>query len=172
MTQQLDNIMKVWLFTDGHWWQDGSRISRPENHTELQFATWNRTVSPEDLVIHCGDVTWRPKTLEADLGVLSGTKVLVRGNHDKESLLWYMRHGFAFACDSFVFKKVLFTHAPANELPGNALVNVHGHLHANGHRFDEHVPKPWHKLLALENTNYSPVSFDKFVGNLGKIDLV
>jgi hypothetical protein len=102
-----------------------------------------------------------------------------------------MRNGFVFACDSFVFRKVLFTHAPANELPGNALLNVHGHLHGNEHRMLEHseaclaahvigewtctpdcnARKPWRRLLAIENTRYTPVGFDKFVGNLGVVEL-
>jgi calcineurin-like phosphoesterase family protein len=165
-------IPKIWIFTDGHWHQDGTRIDRPVEHTELQFANIKRTVGPDDLVLHCGDVTWRPKTLKEDLDKLPGRWVLAaRGNHDSESLTWYMRNGFVFACESLVFRKVLFTHAPANELPGNALLNVHGHLHQNNHRDGSFVGQPWHRLLAIENTRYTPVSFDKFVGNLGSIDL-
>jgi hypothetical protein len=57
-------------------------------------------------------------------------------------------------------------------LPGNALLNVHGHLHGNGHRAESYVPQLWQRLLALENTKYAPVSFDKFVGNLGVVELV
>jgi calcineurin-like phosphoesterase family protein len=164
-------IPKYWIFTDSHWHQEGDRICRPENHTGMQFANIRRTVGPDDLVFHCGDVTWRPRTLKEDMDQLPGRWVLVRGNHDSESLPWYMRNGFIFACDSFVFKKVLFTHAPVNELPGNALINVHGHLHGNGHRLEGYQPKPWHKLLAIENTRYTPVGFDKFVGNLGVVEL-
>jgi calcineurin-like phosphoesterase family protein len=163
--------MKVWITTDTHWHQDGAKIERPEDHTGRQFRLWIAVVKPEDLVIHCGDVTWQARTLESELKVLPGRKILVRGNHDNESHSWYMRHGFDFACDSFVMKKVLFTHAPANQLPGNALLNVHGHLHGNGHRLESYNPQPWHRLLALERVKYTPVSFDKFVGNLGVIEL-
>lgn len=126
--------MKVWIITDTHWWQSGSKIDRPDNHTEYQFKQWIEKVNQEDLVIHVGDVTWKPILLADNLAALPGRKILVRGNHDKESLTWYMRRGFAFACDSFVFKKVLFTHEPAKELPSTAVLNVHGHLHANAHR--------------------------------------
>lgn len=157
---------KIWIFTDGHWHQSGERIDRPLDHTPMQFANISRMVGQDDLVIHCGDVTWKNQSLYLDMSRLPGRWVLVRGNHDSESLPWYMRNGFVFACDSFVFRKVLFTHAPANELPGNALLNVHGHLHGNGHRRESYTPKPWHRLLAIENTGYRPVSFDKFVGNL------
>lgn len=163
--------MNLWIFTDSHWHQVGSKIDRPEDHTERQFRNWNARVRTDDLVIHCGDVTWQNKTLADDLAALAGRKVLVRGNHDHESVSWYMQRGFAFVCESFVFKKVLFTHAPANSLPGNALLNVHGHLHANAHRIDGYNPQPWHKLLAIEEAGYAPVPFDKFVGNLGVIDL-
>lgn len=163
--------MKVWIITDTHWHQDGQRICRPEDHTEKQFRQWRSMVKTDDLVIHCGDVTWKSRSLAEDLSALPGRKILVRGNHDKESHSWYMRNGFDFACDSFVMKKVLFTHAPASELPGIALLNVHGHLHGNGHRLESYDPKPWHRLLAIENTKYMPVGFDKFVGNLGVIEL-
>lgn len=164
--------MNVWIITDTHWWQEGKKIDRPDNHTELQFKQWGSKVKADDLVIHVGDVTWNSRNLYFDLSKLPGRKVLVRGNHDKESLTWYMRNGFEFACESFVFKKVLFTHAPANELPGIAIMNVHGHLHGNTHRHGEFTPQPWHKLLAIENTHYAPVAFDKFVGSTGRIELV
>lgn len=163
-------IPKIWIFTDGHWHQDGTRIDRDPCHTGLQFANIKRTVGPDDLVIHCGDVTWQPKTLKADMDQLPGRWVLVRGNHDHESLPWYMRNGFMFACESFVFRKVLFTHAPVNELPGNALLNVFGHWHDVPH--PDYPLKPWHRLLAIEYTAYTPVSFDKFVGQLPAIHLV
>jgi len=165
-------IPKIWIFADSHWHQEGERICRPDNHTQLQFANIKRTVGPDDLVIHVGDVTWNNKLLKQDLDALPGRWVLVRGNHDQESLTWYMRNGFIFACESFVFRKVLFTHHPANELSGLALLNVHGHLHGNGHRSEGYTPETWHRLLAIENTNYTPVSFDKFVGQLSPIDLV
>lgn len=161
--------MKVWIITDTHWHQDGERIDRPVDHTQRSIASWKKMVGAEDLVIHTGDVTWNDKSLLEDLTYLPGRKVLVRGNHDSNSLPWYMNHGFHFACDSFVFKKVLFTHAPANNLPGDALLNVHGHLHLNKQYVAQ---QPFHRLLALEKTKYQPVSFDKFVGKLPVIDLV
>lgn len=163
--------MRFWIITDTHWHQDGTKIDRPVDHTERQFKAWKGIVKEDDVVIHCGDVTWSAKTLSDDLKNLPGRKILVRGNHDKESHSWYMRHGFEFACDSFVMKKVLFTHAPASSLPGIALLNVHGHLHGNGHRLEGYKPQSFNKLLALEHTGYAPISFDKFVGNLGVIEL-
>lgn len=160
--------MKTWLITDTHLWHEWLTTGgdRPENFTSIIFKMWKQLVAADDLVIHLGDVTFRAKTLKDELAVLPGRKVLIRGNHDSESIGWYMRNGFDFACDSMVFKKVLLTHAPANELSGRALLNVHGHLHANAHRLKEYVRQPFHKLLAIENTGYAPVSFDKFVGAL------
>src|ERR1700677_4884073 len=107
----INDHMKIWLTTDTHWWQAGAKIDRPDDHTSRQFRLWQSTVGANDLVIHCGDVTWDNKTMADNLSALPGIKVLVRGNHDHESLTWYMRRGFAFACESLVFRKVLLTHA-------------------------------------------------------------
>jgi calcineurin-like phosphoesterase family protein len=160
-------MIKVWLVSDTHWHQDAERIHRPADHTLLSLVGWRRVVMPDDIVIHLGDVTWKPKLLEGDLAQLPGRKVLVRGNHDRESLTWYMRHGFDFACDSMVFKGVLLTHEPAPILPIDASLNVHGHLHDNEHRVADYEPRPFHRLLAIERTNYEPVEFGKFTSREG-----
>lgn len=157
--------MKVWLITDTHFHHEAMirLCGRPENYTELIRKNWLRLIAADDLVIHLGDVTFKRQTLRDELNTLPGCKILIRGNHDSESLTWYMRNGFALACDSMVFKMVLLTHAPANELPGNAVLNVHGHLHRRQHHQDIQT-KPFNRLLSLEEENYKPVDFDKFVG--------
>lgn len=171
--------MNTWLITDTHFNHDNiaSYCKRPEDWTKRVIDNWRKLVQRDDLVIHLGDVIIGKRSrLLPIIGWLPGRKILVRGNHDNESLEWYMNNGFLFACESLVYRKVLFTHHPANELPGNALLNVHGHLHNFGETHpDKDLPtKPFHKLLAIEYTNYEPVLFDKFVGQLpgGMIDLV
>jgi calcineurin-like phosphoesterase family protein len=160
--------MKVWLYTDSHFFHDKmvEFCGRPVDHTERQVANWKRLVAPEDLVFHLGDVALgvggRMRELQALLQGLPCKKVLILGNHDKQSPTWYMRNGFDAAVTSIVYKRVFLTHKPADRLPPGAWLNVHGHLHNSPHHKWEHIEKPWHRLLHIED-RLEPVEFDKFV---------
>lgn len=62
----------------GEQWQD---------HRRKLFTAWQNLVTPEDLVILCGDTSWAMRLQEAlpdlqALASLPGRKVLLRGNHD------------------------------------------------------------------------------------------
>jgi predicted phosphohydrolase len=58
-----------------------------DDYVERIQASWNKNVEKDDVVIIAGDISWA-MTLEnafADLdyiGKLSGTKIIIRGNHD------------------------------------------------------------------------------------------
>ena len=144
--------MKLFVISDTHWNEkDGSPMRthclRPANYTQLSLQRWNQVVGPKDTVIHCGDVINGSKSkVKGILESLNGTKILVRGNHDRDKpCRWWMENGFSFAADSFELRRVLFTHEPANslfrglgrsyeespfkDLPPEVEVNVHGHLH-------------------------------------------
>jgi calcineurin-like phosphoesterase family protein len=158
--------MKIWIIADTHFYHD--RIvdfcDRPKNHTELIIANWAKTVQWDDLTIHLGDVIFKEQSkIKGILAAIPGKKILVKGNHDHETLKWYMEHGFDFACHSFVMSDMVFTHAPLQKLPENIKWNIHGHLH-NG-TFEKHgiMLQSWHKLFAIENTNYKPVLLDDFI---------
>ena len=104
---------------------------------------------------------------------LPGRKVLVMGNHDRsQSAHWWMQHGFEFACQAMVYRNVWLTHEPSTSLASGCELNVHGHLHnflekAGADRekamHGVYKAKPFHRLFAIEYTNYAPVEFDKFV---------
>ena len=58
-----------------------------ENHAEKIASHWKAMISPEDLVLIPGDISWamRPEEAAADLrwiDALPGTKVMIKGNHD------------------------------------------------------------------------------------------
>ena len=166
--------MKIWLITDTHFFHEKlTEIGeRPPDFTELIVRNWQRLVSPEDLVIHLGDVALGKKPALKDLLLsLPGRLWLVLGNHDHESVSWYMDNRFSMVCQSVVFRNALLTHAPANELPANATINIHGHLHNNAHRFADYEPRPFHRLLAIEDHKYEPVLWERFVGQEPMIQL-
>ena len=58
-----------------------------ENYTEKIKENWQKTVSPEDIVLIAGDISWAMKLEEtkADLDFidkLNGTKIIIKGNHE------------------------------------------------------------------------------------------
>jgi calcineurin-like phosphoesterase family protein len=159
--------MNVWVIADTHFNHKNmvTLCGRPENFTELILSNWRGLCRPDDLTIHLGDVIFgQAGKLTEYLASVPGRKWLVRGNHDYNTTTWYLNHGFDAVVDAMVFSRVLFTHKPADVLPSGCVVNVHGHLHNSQHHEGEYKPQPWHKLLALEYTDYKPVELMKFVG--------
>jgi calcineurin-like phosphoesterase family protein len=172
--EESDN-MNVYLISDTH--LNHANIAtycdRPKDFTELILRRWNETVKPEDTVIHLGDVILDKKGIIKEiLDSLSGRKILVRGNHDRQwSNAKWMENGFAFACDGMKFRQCWLTHEPSTSLADGCILNIHGHLHNIWHGFQankEDLPAaklrhPWQRLFAIEYTDYRPVEFDKFV---------
>jgi calcineurin-like phosphoesterase family protein len=184
--------MKVWAISDTHFNHANiaTYCDRPADFTERIVKNCKRLIKPEDLVLHFGDVFIGK--LEGWLAIrkeLVGHWVLVPGNHDGHSNVWWMRNGFDFAADSMTFRRCFITHKPARELPPNADLNLFGHLHNIWDGFHANDPKamkdehgetyisqtgklwhPWQRLFALEYTNYCPVEFDKFVSHPDKFN--
>lgn len=163
-----EKMARYWLIGDTH--KGHSEIQkhtrRPSNVDSLVEHNWRQLVKPRDIVIHLGDVAFGFVNLKAWIDSLPGTKVLVIGNHDPKSVSWYMRNGFAFACDGIVLGGVYYTHRPSKHLPEGARLNVHGHCHnrwPRGLRYYEHS-----RLFALEYENYSPRIISKFLSNIEK----
>lgn len=174
--------MKVYLISDTHFNHKNiaTYCQRPADFTDIIIRNWNNIVRPEDTVIHLGDVQIGAKS-EWIIPALTGRKILVRGNHDREkSNTWWMEHGFDFACDGMRFRNVWLTHEPSTSLADGTELNVHGHLHNIWHGFNSpereerdrkllgtdykhRLKRPWQRLFAVEYTDYRPVEFDKFV---------
>lgn len=170
--------MKTWLITDTHFNHDNiaTYCDRPTNFTDLIISRWQEVVKPEDLIIHLGDVIiGNRRKLKDIMTLLPGRKVLIRGNHDRQhGNGWWMENGFDFSCDAMVYRSVWLTHEPSTSLASGCDINVHGHQHNFLDKSPEdqvkamhgvYVPKPFHRLLAIEYTDYRPVEFDKFVAH-------
>ena len=169
--------MKIYIISDTHWNHCGivEGGHRPAEHGEQTVKALAERLKPDDTLIHLGDVIFAQSCeLQVILAQFAGTKILVRGNHDKQSIGWYQRAGFSMVVDSMSLKyggeDILFTHipVPVAEL-GSHTVNVHGHLHTNTHRVTDVEDRPacWdnggkHRLFTLENL-YQPVELGKFL---------
>jgi calcineurin-like phosphoesterase family protein len=158
------------LITDSHWNAD-FKGHRPENYGQLIVSNCRKVIAKQDILIHMGDViNDRPSELKVILDKIPGAiKILIRGNHDRQSDNWYMNKGFNFVCDQLVLGDILLSHIP-QPIPKGIRVNVHGHFHSNSfekcfacepHLKEFYDPKV-HKLLAMEYTDYKPVILEEF----------
>jgi calcineurin-like phosphoesterase family protein len=172
--------MKVYLISDTHF--NHTKIEtycdRPSDFTERIIRNWKNIIQPTDLIIHVGDVfIGKVEGWESIYPQLPGRKVLVRGNHDKHPLAWWMEHGFDFACDSMIFRHAWITHRPAHSLPKHTHLNIHGHLHNIWHGFHRDEPdtrvinkqgrlhNSFQRLFSVEYTDYKPVEFEHFIND-------
>jgi calcineurin-like phosphoesterase family protein len=165
MEEAMPRVPKSWLITDTHF--NHSMLVehgfRPADFQEQIICNWKKLVMAEDTVYHLGDVILgRNAELASILSGLPGKKILIRGNHDRESDGWYERAGFSFVAQAVLVGGVYLTHAPQVTLPDGAVINVHGHLHAGTHRTGP--SQDWCKLLSLEDDGYKPVELIDFVG--------
>ena len=142
-----------------------------------------KAVKGQDIVIHLGDVTWgNYDQLQSILSSLPGTKILIRGNHDKNhSNNWFIQAGFSLVAEKIQISKMIFSHVPiklTEEEIKEGIINVHGHFHNNPpHRWETELKKRItnnHYIFILEDVNYAPISLEKirkrkFIKNTKKI---
>lgn len=166
MCEEVKQSQQIWLTTDTHFGHANmvKLCHRPEDFEKRIIDNWCQVVRPEDIVIHLGDVTWHVKDyLDNVVAKLPGKKILVRGNHDEKSLMYYMKHGFDLAVDSLSMKyrglDILFTHEP--KIFHEHDINIHGHLHTNTLELSE--PYSLYYLISLENNGYTMTNLDALV---------
>lgn len=162
----MPKLPDVWLTTDTHFNHAAmtEKEHRPIGYEQFIIKRWKELVKPADLIFHLGDVIMsRQSEMEKIIRDLPGRKILILGNHDKNRPMWYMQRGFDFACYGTEYRHAYLTHEPSQFLPTGCIVNIHGHLHSDGHRETEVTINPWNKKLAIEETNYSPILFSDFM---------
>ena len=180
-----NEISKTYLTTDTHFSHDLMQeyCNRPPDFAQKIIKQWKATVHPQDIVYHLGDVTWGSQDqLKQIMNELPGTKILVRGNHDKShSNNWFMQTGFAAVVEKVQVSRVILSHFPAlmtQEEINYGIINIHGHLHKNtSNRWEQNLKKRItsnHFLMILENVGYKPISLEsarkgKFVYNYKKL---
>lgn len=169
--------MTVFVIADTHFYHKNIMEYEPirkqwaddiPSMNEYLVRQWNSVVTPEDTVIHLGDVSFGNKEQTKDLmDRLNGRKVLVMGNHDTRSKGWFLSVGFQEVHKETTrsFKtvetppNVIFSHQPITEHLG-AVLNVHGHCHSR----PRDGLTPLHACVSVELNNGVPVE----LGNLLK----
>lgn len=164
-------MKKIFVISDTHFNHEAilDFESRSKWFEKDIIRKWNNIVSNDDLVVHLWDVIFdRPWELKDYLSQMKGTKVLVRWNHDKKSIVSYMNAWFSFVCDEFKFNqytwfKIIFSHIPLPNIP-DGYYNIHWHIHSWVHRWDIKLSDR-HILYNPEKTwfNLCPVMLDNLI---------
>lgn len=110
---------------------DGTRM-RPFNSIEeldeLMIENWNEMVKPTDKIYHLGDVVYRCKNRDQIMQRLNGEKVLIKGNHDRDQLGWYMKYFKDIRGTFHIDGNYLLGHFPIHpDSKGRFVRQLHGH---------------------------------------------
>jgi calcineurin-like phosphoesterase family protein len=120
-------------------------------------------VKKDDILIHLGDICWYKHDYwnEQLREACAGKLWLIRGNHDKKSITWYMGKGYDCVTDRLMLKvfghRIIFSHKPLNNLE-QGYINIHGHLHNSDH----HPECSRNHLLFIEH-HYTPKSIMEII---------
>jgi calcineurin-like phosphoesterase family protein len=172
--------MNYWLISDTHF-----------NHSKIEdwggrSGNWQQKIwdgiaqiPKGDVLIHLGDIcigddsaVHRTLVLHSpvDFKICSDKLklILVRGNHDKKSMTWYIEHGWDFVCDQIGIEfhgvDILLSHRPMPPDTWRWRYNIHGHTHGNLHRSEEYISfydaKNYHIDISPEVIGYQPIRLD------------
>lgn len=155
---------------------DGTRMrpfSSVEECDELMIENWNKLVKPTDTIYHLGDIIYHCKNRDEIMQRLNGEKILIKGNHDKDQLGWYMKYFKDIRGTHHIDGNYLLGHFPIHpDSKGRFVRQLHGHIHAQtvmkhepyinpfGEIVEELVPDPWYRNCCVEVNNYAPVPFE------------
>jgi len=188
----METGIKTWVVSDTHFHHDKltEYCGRPVDFTSQIVRNWCACIKPNDLVFHLGDVGFYNKSIAGKLiQGLPGNKILIRGNHDRFPIKWYLDHGFMTVMDTAIvhvcytkgqerprntYYKVILSHIPVS-IPEGVDFNLHGHFHNNSsRRWEEEMTNtltPKHRLVSIEELSYAPIPLgwgihhDKFINS-------
>jgi calcineurin-like phosphoesterase family protein len=159
--------IKYFVISDTHWLHDKAVefCNRPTDFTQKIIKQWNLVVRPQDIVINLGDVIWGNKAqLSNIMNQLPGTKILVKGNHDKHGKNWFIEAGFSFVADQIVVGNFVLSHTPVwltKRDIAEGKINIHGHFHnVKFERWEKKLVERLtdnHYLLSIEFVGYKPI---------------
>ena len=168
----------IYLTTDTHFGHKKMMeyCGRPANFAEIILANLQLNTGADDILIHLGDFCmgrdayWH-ETYFNDFrqAYTPSRNYLILGNHDRKTMKWYLDHGWDAVCDRmdlYVYgTRVALSHKPLKD-DGSYDINIHGHFHNNAHHAEPEfvaMKSPRQVLLAIEDTDYMPVSLQKMI---------
>lgn len=168
--------IRYYVTADTHFGHDKliDIANRPIRHDDIMMKHHHNLLNrplQKTVLIHLGDFCigldekWHDEFMDQ---LAIGTKcILTKGNHDRKTDTWYYNHGWDFVGEMIILNvyglRILMSHKPQENLHGCDF-NIHGHLHNTVHHKEyTGILTDKHILVAMEQTNYSPVSLQKLV---------
>ena len=158
--------MTTFVTSDTHFWH--KRIipycARPftsvERMNEELIRRWNQKVKYKDTVYHVGDFSFGGEDLVSEIvSQLKGTIVLILGNHDRKSTIWWNKVGIKEVHKGrLTVCNYILSHYPIPSeemLFSNGCINLHGHLHSQKIKSDKK-----HICVGVDYTDFFPVPFE------------
>jgi calcineurin-like phosphoesterase family protein len=174
--------MNYWIISDTHLGHDKMEefCGRPKGFEDVILHSLSTIPVAADLnsvLIHLGDICigddnkWNSEIVNA---IQCNHKWLIRGNHDKKSMAWYLERGWDFVADSFTMDifggDILFSHTP--KIDTGYMLNIHGHFHNSDHHRHEpelvKIKNARQVLIAIEYSNYAAVNLQSLVKKLAR----
>lgn len=169
--------MTNFVTADSHFGHSGiiGLCNRPfssvEDMDETMRDAWNKTVRPNDTVIHVGDFAHRydPAKLPKLFASLNGNKHLIAGNHDDaatRALPWESIRDIGFV--SIDSQRVVFCHYAMRTWPGIArgALQLYGHSHG---RLPGNVQSC---DVGVDVFGYAPVRLNQIKAHLATLPLM
>jgi calcineurin-like phosphoesterase family protein len=169
---------RTYILSDTHFQHSKIKeaCDRPNDCDERIIRQWNHFVRKDDLVIHLGDVIFSNKTkLLETIKKLNGTKILVKGNHDKLSKSAYIESGFSAVVHSLIYEMnisgkksyVILSHKPTPLNLEENWYNIHGHFHnCPRENWEPELVKRLtdkHYLFIIEDLKYRPILLNEAI---------
>lgn len=153
---------KIWIISDTHFNHEFMKTIRSIHYQEKIIQWWKDVVWKNDTIIHLWDVIFdRPSELTNILKELPWYKILVRGNHDKNSLQWYINHWFDEAHnDYYIYHNrwiVYCTHKPTINSKANYNISWHLHNYKDNNSF-----RKKERLLLNRNSRVFSIEIDGY----------
>ncbi len=167
-----------WICSDLHYNHKKmiTEYGRPSDYEELMDTSWLTQVKPIDTIFCLGDINMKDDqgTHEKFIKTKPGYKILIRGNHDKKPIEWYLKNGWDEVYDSHIinrtiknkYTRIMLTHKPIRIDYDKFDMNAFGHLHNDQHRLTPEIRSflsENHKLFAMELTNYKILPLIEFL---------
>lgn len=140
--------------------EDGTLL-RPDfkdiqEHDLKLMENWNSIVGKNDKVYHLGDIGFINFThIQRIFNNLNGTKILIKGNHDKFKLSQYAQI-FKDVRATHVLDKFVLSHVPIHPFSLDRWkANIHGHLHEHKIEDEKYIN------VCVEHINYAPIDFEE-----------
>ena len=178
-----------YVISDTHFYHNNiiNYCNRPFNDANYMnnyiIEKWNSVIKKDDTIYHLGDFAlgWdktkykTKKECYTDLmNRLNGNKILIRGNHDKETKEFYRDIGFKKVHDYLEIDDILLIHYPITinenkyikddllEFINQFNINkyrliIHGHIHNSNYNPTKHIN------VSVEKINYTPKNLNNYI---------